>query len=77
MDQRNSINNVKLKKIKIMREKLFIISLMHNNTKVDYLVEGILFVKYQVTYKNPITQKDTVDIKHLYKTISQTGTYNY
>ncbi len=50
---------------------------MYNNTKVDYLVEGILFVKYQVTYKNPTTQKDTVDIKHLYKTISQTGTYNY
>ena len=48
-----------------------------NNTKVDYLVEGILFVKYQVTYKNPTTQKDTVDIKHLYKTIRQTGTYNY
>ncbi len=48
-----------------------------NNTKVDYIVEGVLHLKYQVTYKNPTTQKDTVDIKYLQRDIRYVGTYVY
>ena len=45
------------------------------NTKVDYTVEGILYVKYQVTYKSPTTHQDTVAIQYLQKNIQESGTY--